>query len=42
MAEATSDKEIVWSFSADSYITTARRYAREQLSFLDGGLRARP
>lgn len=42
MIEATSAREIVWSCTLDSYLTTARRYASEQLTFLDGDVRARP
>jgi hypothetical protein len=42
LREVTQDKEVVWSFLFDSFVTTARRYTPEQLSFLKEGLRARP
>ena len=40
--EATSAQEIVWSCNLEGNVCTARRYAREQLPFLDGGTLARP
>jgi hypothetical protein len=42
MIEVTHDKKIVWSSYVDGYITTARRYAPDQVRFLDAGQRARP
>lgn len=42
MIEATAAQEIVWSCTLDSYLTTARRYSREELTFLDGDVQARP
>jgi hypothetical protein len=40
--EVTAEKEVVWTDSADRFITSARRYAPQQLPFLKGGHRARP
>jgi len=40
--EVTQNKEVVWSFSVNSYVTTARRYGPEQVRFLTGDQRARP
>jgi hypothetical protein len=42
LVEVTAAKEIVWSSTTDSYITTGRRYSPEQLEFLDGDVHARP
>lgn len=40
--EANSAREIVWSCNLDGNISTARRYSRERLTFLDGEVHARP
>jgi hypothetical protein len=40
--EVSQNKEVVWSFSVNSFITTARRYSPEQVRFLTGEQRARP
>ncbi|HWB07881.1 MAG TPA: arylsulfotransferase family protein [Pirellulales bacterium] len=44
MIEVTRDKEIVWSYSLDRFITTARRYSADELPFLevDNGTGKRP
>lgn len=42
MIEVTPDKEVVWTCLAQSFITTARRYGPEQVSFLKPGQRPRP
>jgi hypothetical protein len=42
LIEVTYDKKVVWTCSLGGYVTTARRYSVEQVSFLDGGQRARP
>lgn len=42
LIEVTYDKKVVWTCSLGGYVTTARRYSAEQLTFLDGGQRARP
>jgi hypothetical protein len=42
MVEVTPSQEIVWSSYADGYVTTARRFAADQLHFLDGGIHVRP
>ena len=42
LLEVTRGKEVVWSCSLNRFITTARRYAPDQLPFLGGGQRARP
>lgn len=34
--EVTADKRIVWSMPVDHYVTTAKRYGAEKLSFLGG------
>lgn len=41
MMEVTRDRELVWKYSTGEFITTARRYAADELPFL-GGQRARP
>lgn len=35
LVEVTHDKKVVWSCSLDGYVTTARRYSADQVSFLD-------
>jgi hypothetical protein len=40
--EVTRSHEVVWSWSLPGFVSTARRYAPEQLPFLKGGPRARP
>jgi hypothetical protein len=40
--EVTHGGEVVWTFSAGRFVSTARRYAPEQVQFLKGGQRARP
>ena len=40
--EVTHDKEVVWSCPAEHFLTSARRFAPEQLPFLKGGPRERP
>jgi hypothetical protein len=40
--EVTRSKEVVWSCALPGFITTARRYAPQQLPFLKGEARARP
>lgn len=35
MIEVTPEKEVVWYYSLDRFITTARRYSADQLPFLD-------
>ncbi|HWB12898.1 MAG TPA: arylsulfotransferase family protein [Pirellulales bacterium] len=42
LIEVTQDKEVVWSCSAGGSVSTARRYAADQLPFLSGDQRARP
>jgi hypothetical protein len=42
LLEVSPSKEVVWSCSTNGFITTARRYAPDQLSFLKAGQRARP
>lgn len=42
LIEVTHDKKVVWTCSLDGYVTTARRYAADELPFLDASLRARP
>jgi hypothetical protein len=42
MLEVTQDKKVVWSSYVDAYITTGRRYAREELPFLGTSVAARP
>jgi hypothetical protein len=41
MIEVTPDKEVVWTCLAHSFVTTARRYSPDQLSFLKPGQRPR-
>lgn len=40
--EVTRGKEVVWSASAPGFVTTARRYGRDQVQFLEGRRYARP
>lgn len=40
--EVTPQRETVWTCSAGRYITSARRYAPQQLTFLKGDVHARP
>jgi hypothetical protein len=42
LMEVTSEKEVVWSCTFDSFISSGRRYSPSQLTFLKGGTRARP
>jgi hypothetical protein len=42
LIEVTPGKEVVWTCALPGFVTTARRYRPEQLSFLKGGPRARP
>jgi hypothetical protein len=42
LLEVTRDKEVVWSCTLPSFVSTGRRYAPEQLHFLKEGQRARP
>jgi hypothetical protein len=42
LLEVSPGKEVVWSCSTNGFITTARRYGPDQLSFLKAGQRARP
>ncbi|HEV3003574.1 MAG TPA: arylsulfotransferase family protein [Pirellulales bacterium] len=42
MIEVTENKVVVWTCSTGRYISTARRYAAEQVHFLKEGQRARP
>jgi hypothetical protein len=42
MFEVTDSKELVWSCETHGYITTARRYSPDQLSFLKPGQKPRP
>jgi hypothetical protein len=40
--EVTPDKSLAWSTSIHRIVTSARRYGRDQLPFLEGGQDARP
>ena len=42
MLEVTHDKELVWSCCCHAHVPWARRYAPEQLTFLERGRHARP
>lgn len=41
MMEVNRDRKLVWSYSTGDFVTSARRYAADELQFL-GGLSARP
>jgi hypothetical protein len=42
LLEVTRSDEVVWTCSVGRFVSTARRYAPEQVTFLNGGLVARP
>lgn len=42
MIEVAPDQELVWTCSLDGYISTGRRYAPGELSFLQEDQRACP
>jgi hypothetical protein len=42
LLEVTADKEIVWSCSFDSFVSTGRRFSPAQITFVKGSPRARP
>jgi hypothetical protein len=42
LLEVTPDKELVWSCSCKARVPWARRYGADELTFLEGGTRARP
>lgn len=42
LLEVTAEKEVVWTCNLGGYVTTARRYSPEQLSFFQGDARGQP
>jgi hypothetical protein len=42
LREVTPEKETVWSYKVENFVTTARRYSPDQIPFLKADQRARP
>jgi hypothetical protein len=40
--EVTANKELAWEYCCGAIVTSARRYAPAELTFLKGDVRARP